>query len=705
MEGFYSKELLQVALLVQLVTLVSVFLNLPILRPIIGFIYLTFVPGFLLLRVFKVDSASFVENVLFSVGLSIASLMFIGLVLNTLGPILGFPEPLSLASIVVSVTCVSVVLFVLAYRDRSRLQPLSTRLSFSPKFLLLLFMPIMAIIGAEMVNVLDVNFVLLLLVVITCAVLLLSLSKKIVPRNVFPLIVIVIALSLLFQTAFSSNYLVGWDIHIEYYFANLTYVNRFWDSAIAHPYNGMLSVTILPVMYLDFLNVDLNTVFKIVYLLLFSLVPLALYFAFKKKTGPVIALLAVFFFMATDTFFVEMLGLARQIIAELFLALLVLLIAEDSFSLGKRRLLFIIFSVALIVSHYSLSYIFLLFLIASMVLTRLFKSHDNGQPRVITGQIVVFNAIVVLIWSVYVSPVLAKGVIYASSYIYSSLSGFSVTGGISNVVPGYTSPLHEVATYLALGLQGFILLGLLAQIVKRKKVKFGAEYFSLSIAAAFMLLVSVLLPSVANSLNMSRFVNVALFWLAPFCILGVLAILQAFASSLAFVFRLKKRINLNSRKVGLFLISILLVSYFLFQVGFVYEISGDVPTSISLSRDHINRWQPYMQQLYIDDAGFASASWLSEFADNQSKVYVDFVSVQVNSYGSISPNRSTPYDFYPAAIYGHTGGSYIYLGKQSTVYDTNQKQWRSLNATDYNELLNGQNRIFDDGSNQVYYKP
>ncbi|MDY6895329.1 MAG: hypothetical protein SVO01_07950, partial [Thermotogota bacterium] len=50
-------------------------LQIPILRELISFIYLTFVPGILILRILKLHNLGNIETILYSVGLSIATLM------------------------------------------------------------------------------------------------------------------------------------------------------------------------------------------------------------------------------------------------------------------------------------------------------------------------------------------------------------------------------------------------------------------------------------------------------------------------------------------------------------------------------------------------------------------------------------------------------------------------------------------------------
>ena len=53
--------------------------EIPVLGQIVGFIVLTFIPGFLILRIIKPHKLGVTESLLYSVGLSIAFVMFLGL--------------------------------------------------------------------------------------------------------------------------------------------------------------------------------------------------------------------------------------------------------------------------------------------------------------------------------------------------------------------------------------------------------------------------------------------------------------------------------------------------------------------------------------------------------------------------------------------------------------------------------------------------
>ena len=85
MNDWKFSQFIKLTLAIQFLLLIFVGLNLkginiPVIAQLIGFIYLTFIPGYLILRVLKIHEIGNVKSLLYSVGLSIASVMFIGFI-------------------------------------------------------------------------------------------------------------------------------------------------------------------------------------------------------------------------------------------------------------------------------------------------------------------------------------------------------------------------------------------------------------------------------------------------------------------------------------------------------------------------------------------------------------------------------------------------------------------------------------------------
>ena len=66
--------------------------------------------------------------------------------------------------------------------------------------------------------------------------------------------------------------------------------------------------------------------------------------------------------MAVPTFSLEMIGLCRQQVAELFMALFILLLIDRKIDKGPKLALLIVYSSSIAVSHYALGFIFFIYM-------------------------------------------------------------------------------------------------------------------------------------------------------------------------------------------------------------------------------------------------------------------------------------------------------------------------------------------------------
>jgi uncharacterized membrane protein len=225
-----------------------------------------------------------------------------------------------------------------------------------------------------------------------------ALSRKLVSPRLYPIILFVVSLALLLHVSLFSSTIFGGDIFGEYALFRETASNLYWDSTAAFNYNAMLSITILPTIYSVVLGLNGTWLFKVVYPLIFALVPLGLYQLFKYKFHRGIAFFSVFFFVSNFVFFTELTQLARQMIGELFYILLFIILFSDSVKGSAKWVLFAVFSFGLIVSHYALAYIFFGLLIVVWLISFLRKRRSN-----VTTAMVIFFGVLAFSWFIYLS--------------------------------------------------------------------------------------------------------------------------------------------------------------------------------------------------------------------------------------------------------------------------------------------------------------
>jgi len=403
-----------------LVGLDALGVHVPLLRGIFGAICLLFVPGVLILRALRLHRLGSARTLLFAVGLSIAAVMFVGLFVNVLYPLAGVARPLTLISTMGTMSVLILVLAVVSYwkdRDFVDSATIDHNRLFTPSVLFLFLVPFIMIFAVYAMNVYHTNVALLAALAIIGATAFWVVTSARFAKEWYPIAVFVIAVAMLYFGSLNSSYVWGWDIQKELYHANLVLANGVWNVSVSGATNSVASVTLLaPILSLT-TDVSITWLFKIVYPLVFALVPLGLFVAFQRQTNDKIAFLSAFFVSLLFTFFGEMPALARQEIAELFLALLIILIVDKSQFIARKKsayTMYAVFAVSLVMSHYALAFIYLayvtiawllLFLVDNPALRRLRRADlsscvvsSPAPQRMLTLVFIVSFAVFVVAW-------------------------------------------------------------------------------------------------------------------------------------------------------------------------------------------------------------------------------------------------------------------------------------------------------------------
>ena len=736
MNDWGIKKFLKLILAIQLamwgvIGLDFVGLQIPIIRQFIGFIYLTFVPGIIILRILKLHKLGNIETILYTVGLSIATLMFTGLLMNTILPFFGISGPISITPLIATISVVVFVLSILSYvrdKDFSDQNFIDIKNISSPPALFLCMIPFLSIFGTYLVNFHHNNILLMFLILIIALIAVLIAFDKFIPKNLYSLAVFVIAISLLFHNSLISMYIWGWDIYHEFYLTNLVTVNTIWDPTTYGNCNAMLSLVMLAPIYSIISDISLTWVFKIIYPLLFSLVPLGLYRVFQKQTDDKIAFLACFFFMSVSTFYIDMLALARQQIAELFLVLLILLMINKSMAKITRSLLFIVFGISLTVSHYGLSYIYMFCLISAWLLLVLadnpamqrlrdnihtkysrYKSErfagnpvsTNAENRTISSTFVLLFIIFTLTWYMYVSSSSAFNTIvnigdHIASSIFVDFLNPEAAQGLelmtAQAAPGLLHKVNALIHYLN---QILIIIGCITLLLIYRELKFESEYTAFSMVNLAILFAAVSVPFFASSLNMTRVYQITLIFLAPSCVIGGISVFRVLSRVL------KVSWTDKSVRSSLKVLSVYFVIFMLYSTGFVWEVTDDTPGSISLSQDKL-----LVFRMLIHEQDMTGAKWLSVHRDNSIVVYANIYTradVTLWAYGFVPKEQVIRVIKEPREI---KDDSYVFLSYVNVVWDAISfyPEGKTIpcalhNTTFFNRVHNHKNKIYDNGGN------
>jgi uncharacterized membrane protein len=675
-------------------------IELPYIRQLIGFMYLTFVPGTVLLRVLRIHSAGTTATVLYTVGLSIAAIFIVGLFVNTVYPVFGIADPISEISLA---TTMSILLLALSFLSCSRDVDASCKRTFnlsslfSPQSLVLITILVLTVSGAILFNHTGNSFITVLTLFAISLIILMVGFDVFIPTRFYSIVILVASVSLLLHTSLVSDHLWGSDDQVEHYLSAVVVSQGFWDSGIPQNTNGMLSIVMLAPVYSLICNLDLTWVYKIIYPLLFSLVPLGLYSVFRRQVGPKIAALSLFLFMGFFLFSEEMLTLARQEIAELFLVLTVLLVFDDNLHIGKKAPMLILFSFSLVVSHYGLSYIFMAFLVLVVVAQWLgFMKKLPSEPRsCISGTYVALYILILLGWYIYVSSSSSfnTGLDILSWIGGSFFTGFMSSGqsqGLAQITAPPSSYMLSAEKLMHLFVQTMISLGVVLSLRGRGQYGFRRELLLFALSSFLLMLAGIAVPYVAGALNTSRLYQIGLIFLSPFFVVGCLAIHNlnrgARRPELA-------RVSVDRRMKPL---SVFLVVFFLFNTGLVYQLTGDTRDRGSISLDANVDTPRYNNQEFV------GAEWLVAVKDNNT-IFADQYRWQLFASFYWQAAQQFPWD-----VNETPKDCYLYLGSQNIMrhsYIVATPPGTALIKSEYvsyDSILTGNDRLYDNGGAWVY---
>lgn len=273
--------------------------------------------------------------------------------------------------------------------------------------------------------------------------------------------------------------------------------------------------------------------------------------------------------------------------------------------------------------------------------------------------------------------------------------------------------LFRIVQYLV---QIFIVLGFLSPFLRRKPLQISWEFAMFALGALSLLALSVIAPFFAAAVNMVRMYHITFLFLAPFCVLGGMIFFEWVAMLISTLLRRmnlfkdairhQKELNFHKgiRSVPLMLLVLLIiVPYFLFNTGFVFEVTkieekfGEIPRSIALSYNRIDGYYRSLQEV-------TAMSWLNSEIPSDSGIYGDFYS------GSLASEYLGPWRFTYISDSRELEQS-DWLFWRSYNVETNMlalREWRYIEVVDLEDIpsirdiiTDGQ-LVYNNGRAQVY---
>jgi len=592
---------------------------------IVWFVLLGFLPGFVLLGLFRIKEISWVKGLLYIIGLSLFFDMVVGWCLNYFLPMVGIMPFTRFTMSIAWLSIVSILLVVVVVYGKELIKPYKW----------------------------DNQWIIVGLVYVG-------------------------GVLLIYQTSLLTNNLIGSDIHLEYYYAQQSVLKGFSDPSIYAYINICIPITVLIPMYSVLSGIEVMWVIKVVQPLVLAILPVILYKIFKLQFGKLIGILSVVFFVTLPFFTMDIVQLIRQQYAMIFFGLVTLVLVSRRVGLWAKIILGSVFGIGVVISHYGVGVGFMWYMALGFLGIILLKFTQpvwqwiTKQPVPVDIKLMSWKSI--LVWLAVAMVCVGGGLLYYQS----SGSGVGMDNAVNTSVKISTKTANSVVTVTTekprvvdnvtqpsrtnvtlsnewmksfsmsfrepllktaigmdfgeasgLGKVWRILLFLveicifvgLIRLFFRPMPNIRTELLVFIITSAFVVVGLYTLPTNGFGLGAVRVLLVTLIFLSPFFVFGLEAIVMGFTKLLKIEWKRKYL------SVGL---CVLLLPYILFNSGAVFELiksdridSIDIPFSPALSAYRLD------MTTYFTDEDVEAMAWVQNKVSAEYPLFGDWHSYQL----------------------------------------------------------------------------
>lgn len=411
------------------------------------------------------------------------------------------------------------------------------------------------------------------------------------------------SLSIMFLSTSSVEYASNFDISRDVYHSTTALETSNINLFASSSYSTILSVqALLPwISVMSGLTIDDSILFS--HSLISSLVILMIHRIYVGAFDNIYSGIAIYLPMTTVQFFVGQMSLWRQGVAELAIFSILAIAVLHSFRKSERRILVRLFLIFVVISHYSIAYVFLFIFVFARLGNSIFteaqffsiteekeedelfgEEEDLGitsiglvdtnykNPGFSTNDIMIMGIFLIFWHTISGQGYVIDQVIFLSDSIINQLSNnslydlFIATQVVDEI--SSTNTLFHTLSALFTGMIIFIgALGLLVEIRNGPTDSGLINLISMSSGVLVLVIFLLIIPDLGYRLNLIRFVQWAIIFISPFTISFIIYIFNP----------LNQFKDENSskmvRRTTLSLITVLIV----FNSGLLFEINNEDP--------------------------------------------------------------------------------------------------------------------------------
>lgn len=680
---------------------------------------------------------------LISISLSLVSLMLLGLMINYILPFFGIVKPLASLPLVFSHFILISSLSYIFYKKNSN-ELINFSITEINVFTILLpvTLAIVSILGVGLLNnTNNNNLILFLYPLIAIFFLYFFLNKKIYSDLVYSSVIFFSALALLFTYSLRGGNILGWDINEEFQVFSRTLENLKWSMSYYKglDYNACLSITILPTVFRVLTGISAQYIYKFLMQVLFAVLPLSVFSIAKKYLNVRYSFAAAFIFLSQTWFYEQMPALIRQEVAFLIYASILIVLFKNNINNRVRYILISIFSIGVVLSHYTTSYIAIVVFTIFSIVNVFWGKYFGFNIRKASVYMLSFMMIILFVWQALITDTGdafnkfirlkdRKGI--EKIELTENLKNLDLQEKVANILNSNPSKLNEVyfdvvkqylvnqdsTKYDNVEASKFIPVPVKDVVYTDSIFSETISFFVLNFGRLFKILVIVFLTlygiyqfTLIHSKKMSIdsisfivlnavfYILILLMSIVPFLQVHYnlsRLFLQGYITLAVFSIIGIKYITDKIKFSNLFFAS-LIVLMFLYQSGFVGHYFGGVKkiTMETIPSDFYT--------YYIYDSEKASAKWLKNVISDTDKIQSDNIAnLRLQSFGDTNAYNTK---IFPLSI---RKDSFVYLSKINYIDNMAVLQYNNISFTyEYpRSFLDSNKNMIYSNSNSIIYK-
>lgn len=444
-----------------------------VIRAVSGIVLLLIVPGVLSTQLFGLWGRDEDEHrtgipIAFAVGTGFAVLSIVVVVVSAVLPAVGVPDPLDSGPFSIVMTVLIAGLWAVVARIRPDVVIVRPQL---PRTSLLLglfaLLPGLAVAAAWLYNQ-EGNTAGMFVVIGAIAVVSALTTTRIISKRLYPLAIWAVAVALLLHRSLVTGGVIGADIQYLFFVSRFISQVGHWGPELGGSALAIPLVTAVPAAIVSVTGLSLASVFKTVFVLLYTVVPVGILYLTTELFDDDVGLYATFFFLFYHFSFYFTPG--KQLISELYMVLLLLLLFRyglDTFWLKAQA---VVLCLGLAMSHYGTAYVFGTALLGGAIalygVDQFIEDFAHNLPVFYPA----FFLSMISGWYLYASTELVMTLAVLPSSIITQLNNLftgTAFGSGASIVAGQESFIGQLNIYLYFVLTLLLCVGLFSQVYQQ----------------------------------------------------------------------------------------------------------------------------------------------------------------------------------------------------------------------------------------------